>query len=168
MRAVLGLALVIFACAVVAQDKPVVVPRKEALTEKDADWVKTGDGKLTEAELIARFGPPDEIRSPGRADADYVLVWQDRTVIRVKYEGGKLAEFSGKFSPRLPDKKATPESLKRLRIGQTRDAVEEVLGATLDEDEKAMTARWGVSRTVLAYIKAGKVAGSGWETSLAD
>jgi hypothetical protein len=169
--------LVVVVCAAVpvpwgmrlaADDKPAPSTRKAALTHADFDWVDGRHENLTEAELTARFGPPDEFRSPGRAIADYALVWRDRTVIRVRFVGGKSEEFSGVFSERLPHKRATQEAFRKLRIGQSVDETEEVLGQSSYDDADTNTSYWGESRTLIVFLKAGKLAGHGWNTNLAD
>ncbi len=85
--AVLGAILLGLLNTMRADDKPAPVKtRASAVAEADAEWVAKGKGKRLETDLIARLGPADEMKSSGKAVADYVMVWRDRTVIRVKFD----------------------------------------------------------------------------------
>lgn len=151
-------------------EKPDQTKSRVLLSAEDADWVKKGNGKLTEADVIARFGPADEMRSPeaprviGDAVvttvADYVLVWRDRTLIRVKFIKDEAVEYSASFSDRLPHKKATRESFKKIKLGLSSNEVEQLLG-TSDVETKEWW-YWGGHRTLTVTIKSGKVSGYGW------
>jgi hypothetical protein len=144
-----------------AGDKPTPVKqRAAALAKADAEWVEKGDGKLTEADLVARLGPADELKSPGGAVADYAMVWRDRTMIRVKFEKDKVVEYSGSFSDRLPHKRVTPQSLKKLKQGMSESEVEEIL--SVREQREKDYHYWGDHRTLIVYVKDGKVAGYQW------
>jgi hypothetical protein len=81
-------------------------------------------------------------------------------VIRVKFEKDKAVEYSGLFSDRLPHKRATPASFKKLKQGMSESEVEEILGVR-DLVVKGYQC-WGTHRTLTVYVKDGKVAGHQW------
>jgi hypothetical protein len=141
-----------------AADKPKLAAQDELLSKENVDWLRKGEGKLTEVDLIQRFGPFDEMRSPGMAVADYALVWRNRTVIRIKFVKDEVVDFSGSFSERLPDKKVTPEGFKKIKLGHSLTDVEQFLGTS--RDEKKEWQYWGQHQTLLVYIKSGKTAGN--------
>jgi hypothetical protein len=129
----LGFGLI--ACTLIAADGPRdgAVPKKDAaktgkpdapskVTDKNFKKVKAG---MSEAEVLAVFGPPQQVRD--RSDHLKGLVWEDRNGIKVRYREDKAATLEGKFSKHIKSRSVNEAHFKALKGGMTRAEIEKIL-----------------------------------------
>lgn len=129
----LGLGLI--ACTLIAADGPRndEVPTKDApRTEKpdapskvtDENFKKLKVG-MSEADVLAVFGPPQQVRD--RSPRLRGLVWEDRNGITVRYRDGKAAALDGKFSKHIKSRSVNEAHFKALKKGMSRAEIEKIL-----------------------------------------
>ena len=151
-----------------AADEPKPPPASRPAVSHDLfEWVKAGQGKLTERDVADKLGPPDEV-----VVADTVVVvaevdksWTNLNEITVDFRGGKAVRIAGSFSPAGPSKRLNEDVLRRLKAGMTPEEVDKVLGpgAVVSEAaEKLVRYRWFESEWVRVGFKGGRVVDAAW------
>ena len=147
--------------------------KRAALTDEIAKWVSDGEGKLTEADVLAKLGNPDLIENPIDPDsrtnpiADIAMTWEDVCRIQIDFKGGKAKRISARFSPYLKSETATLEKFRKLKTGMEVFDVEQILSVDDDRSEpvKGLDRReWGPKRVLKVFFKNGKVSGTRWQS----
>jgi hypothetical protein len=147
--------------------------KRAAVTEEISKWVSDGDGKLTEAEVLAKLGNPDLIENPIDPDsrtnpiADIAMTWEDVCRIQIDFKGGKAKRISARFSPYLKSETATLANFCKLKTGMAVVDVEQILSVDDDRSEpvKGVDRReWGPKRVLKVFFKNGKVSGTQWQS----
>ncbi len=132
----LRLGLSLFSCVMVAADGPRDggAPKKDAAkAEKpvapskvtDENYKKIGAG-MSEAQVLAVFGPPQVVRDRGPGLKG--LAWEDRNEIRVRYQDDKAVALEGRFSRHVKSRSVNEAHYKTLKEGMTRAEIEKILG----------------------------------------
>jgi hypothetical protein len=98
-------------------------------------WIEAGDGTRSEAEVLARLGPPDRVeRLPDRDGPGAVaMTWDESAWIRIVFRGGKARRLDGHFPPHAAETPLTLTTFRKLRPGATRKAIEDILGKATAE-----------------------------------
>lgn len=125
--------------------------------------VVAGMLKLKEAEVVALLGPAHIMKRPapnekGQLVAELELGWEFTTRVIVEYQDGKVSSASGVFSEQLPVERVTPNAFRRVRLGQTRKEVVEILGDTESTVPSAngVGDQWGATWSIkLGFDKVG-------------
>jgi len=98
------------------------------LTAKNFEKVKSGKGKLTEAEVVAILGPATRVAKPGDVDVDLEMIWEEKARIWIKFKDDKASDLEGQFSEHLESKAINLENFKKLKKGMSEKEVEKVIG----------------------------------------
>jgi hypothetical protein len=146
---------------------------RAALTAELQKWVNDSQGKLTEADVIAKLGDPDFVENPIDPDssvnpvADIAMVWQDISRIEVVFKDGKAKHITGRFSPHIKSENITLANFRKLKTGVDNFDVEQVLGM---EDSRAEVTKgttrheWAAKRILKINFKNGKATGTEWQS----
>jgi hypothetical protein len=129
------------------------------------DWLVEGRGKLTEADVLAKLGHPDEIclAEPPFVIPDVKKIWQDINRIEIDFKDGKVTRIAGRFSPVSPAADLNEEVLHRFKSGMTVAEVEKVFPLAplekLNREDKSVRFVWHQERRLSATFDNGKVVG---------
>jgi len=132
------------------------------LTAKNFEKVKSGKGKLTEAEVVAILGPATRVAKPGDVDVDLEMIWEEKARIWIKFKDDKARDLEGQFSEHLKSKTINLESFKKLKKGMSEKEVEKVIGPANEGSSPGtgITYRtWEKFNLVKVQFKGGKVSG---------
>jgi hypothetical protein len=144
---------------------------RSRLTAGNVEKIKSGKGKMTEAEVVAILGPASRVAVPANVDVDLEMIWEEKALIRVKFKEGKASDLEGQFSEHLRSKTINLESFKKLKRGMTEKDVDKVLGAANagSSPERGVQYRtWEKFNLVKVQFKGGKVSGHLQMRSLND
>jgi hypothetical protein len=157
---------VVLALSVQGQEpKPVAPSPRPGLRQEHFDWIEKGRGKLTEADVLAKLGPPDEIclAEPPFIIPDVKKTWQDINRIEIDFKDGKATRIVGRFSPVSPAADLNEEVLRRIKSGMTVAQVERALllapREKLNRQDKSVRYVWHQERRLSATFDKGKVVG---------
>jgi hypothetical protein len=108
---------------------PSPAPRPGLRSEHN-NWLTDGRGKLTEADVFAKLGYPDEIclADPPFVIPDVRKTWLDVNRIEVDFESGKAIRITGRFSPVSPAADINEARLRAIKSGMTVAEVERAVG----------------------------------------
>ncbi len=159
------------ACALIAADGPRdgEVPKKDsAKAEKPVAPSKVTDEifkkivkGMSEAQVVAVFGPPQRVRdhSPRLKG----LVWEDRNEIRVRYRDGKAVALEGKFSKHIKSRSVNEANYKALKRDMTRAEIEKTLAGFPAQfgtfEDGVEVVKYVHFREIEVQIRDGKVTG---------
>ena|SRR5579871_2230039 len=103
------------------------------------------------------------------AIAYWTLKWDEATCIEILFVDGKVESVQAEFNDTVNSKNLTFDNLRQIKNGTKQSDVESALGAanqstTIRNDlgQTRTTCRWIQGRRIVAYIKDGKVTGSGY------
>ena len=153
------------------QDKQ-AQPKPQRLEEWNR-WVGAGSGKLTQAEVITKLGPPQAFALPDSEDyprkldtkADLMMVWREETFIEVELKEGRAIRVEGRINAALPRRKVTLENIQKLRLGMEEKDLFAVLGGPGAAQEPARRVseikntvwRWGGKNELWVLLEKGVV-----------
>jgi hypothetical protein len=135
------------------------------------DWIAKGEGKLTEADVLARLGPADRVEIPldpnakARAPEEITMVWEEASWIGIIFWGPRARRVEGHFSAHVDTRTITLDHLRRLRPGMTRKAIEQMLGAPSEDRDMLKEFRrcdWVKGVELAAHFRYGKLVGHHW------
>jgi hypothetical protein len=132
------------------------------LTAKNFEKVKSGKGKLTEAEVVAILGPATRVAKPEDVDVDLEMIWEEKARIWIKFKDDKARGLQGQFSEHLKSKTINLESFKKLKKGMSEKEVEKVIGPANEGSSPGdgVTYRtWEKLNHIKVQFKDGKVSG---------
>jgi len=166
---------VVLALSVQGQEpKTVAPPPRPGLRKEHIDWLVEGRGKLTEADVLAKLGLPDEIclAEPPFIIPDVKKIWQDINRIEIDFKDGKVTRIAGRFSPVSPAADLNEEVLRGIKSGITVAQVEQALPLAplekLNREDKPVRYVWHQERRLSATFDKGKVVGIEWKKGFRD
>jgi hypothetical protein len=147
---------------------------RPGLRQEHEEFLRKGVGKLTEAEVFAKLGHPDEIclADPPFVIPDVRKTWRDVNRMEVDFDGGKAMRIVGRFSPVSPAADINETVLRTIKPGMTVDQVEQAVGFAPTEkrnrDDKSVRYIWHRERRVSATFAKGKITGYEWTKGFRD
>jgi hypothetical protein len=159
-----GVSIIILLLAV-----PFVAGAEPRLTKELGDKVRAGIGKMTVEEVLKAIPGPVKFERASDGDADWILRWDEATIIEVTLIDSKVVSASGEFNDTVVSKNLTFDNLKQIKNGMKQADVEKILGGANqtssvgdDMGQTRTKCRLSQGRRVFANTKEGKVSGGGY------